>query len=42
METALACPLVSREQALAWGETMKEEFDEDAIAEWLKLNPHCR
>jgi hypothetical protein len=42
MESALACPLVSREQALAWAEKMKEEFDDDAVADWLKLNPHCR
>ncbi len=42
MESALQCPLVSREQALAWAEKMKQEFDADAIADWLKLNPHCR
>jgi hypothetical protein len=42
MELAVACPLVSREQALEWAEKMKEEYDEEAVAEMLKLNPHCR
>jgi hypothetical protein len=42
MESALACPLVSREQAMAWAERMKDEFDPEAIAEFLRLNPHCR
>jgi hypothetical protein len=49
LQAALECPLVSREQALAWVEREKkelkeefgEELDQEEVADILKLNPNC-